>query len=78
MSEDLQQHLSGQTDGTDVQAKRRPNKPSPVDVLNEYETNRQVRLLVDRAVQSCPKPMFIPALNIEIDVDIVNTELPLV
>ncbi|KAJ4011914.1 hypothetical protein NW766_007214 [Fusarium irregulare] len=75
MNEDLQQHLSGQTYGTDVQAKRRPNKPSPVEILNEYETNRQVRLLVDRVVQSCPKPMFIPALNIENDVDIVNTEL---
>lgn len=78
MNEDLQQHLSGQTYGTDVQAKRRPNKPSPADILNEYETNRQVRMLVDLVVQSCPKPPFIPALNIEIDVDIVNTELPIV
>ncbi|RFN40475.1 hypothetical protein FIE12Z_13051 [Fusarium flagelliforme] len=35
MNEDLKQHLSGQTDGADVQANWRPNKPSPVDILNE-------------------------------------------
>ncbi|KAJ4114800.1 hypothetical protein NW768_011354 [Fusarium equiseti] len=39
------------------------SEPKPVDILNDYATNPQARLLADRVVQTCPKPTFIPVLN---------------
>lgn len=57
---DLDKLMRLQNNGT---ASTRISRPSPVEVLNEYVSDPQVRLLVDRVVKLCPRPTLIPVLN---------------